>query len=57
MAKRIATIEDDQTIRQNYCDALVRAGYEIETFSGLAEVHNAFRHNAGSGDSGYRLRR
>jgi two-component system OmpR family response regulator len=32
MARRIALVEDDPTIRQNYTDALVRAGYEVTAF-------------------------
>jgi two-component system OmpR family response regulator len=33
MARRIALVEDDPTIRQNYSDALTRAGYEVAAFS------------------------
>lgn len=32
MARRIALVEDDPTIRQNYVDALTRAGYEVAAF-------------------------
>ena len=32
MARRIALVEDDPTIRQNYLDALTRAGYEVAAF-------------------------
>src|SRR5881394_1650045 len=32
MARRIALVEDDPTIRQNYADALARAGYEVAAF-------------------------
>jgi len=32
MARRIALVEDDPTIRQNYADALGRAGYEVQAF-------------------------
>jgi DNA-binding response OmpR family regulator len=32
MARRIALVEDDPTIRQNYSDALGRAGYEVASF-------------------------
>jgi two-component system OmpR family response regulator len=32
MARRIALVEDDTTIRQNYVDALTRAGYEVAAF-------------------------
>lgn len=30
--RRIALVEDDATIRQNYVDALKRAGYEVQAF-------------------------
>jgi two-component system OmpR family response regulator len=33
MARRIALIEDDPAIRQNYTDALTRAGYEVAAFA------------------------
>ena len=33
MARRIALVEDDSTIRQNYADALQRAGYEVAAFA------------------------
>lgn len=33
MARRIALVEDDSTIRQNYADALTRAGYEVASFA------------------------
>jgi two-component system, OmpR family, response regulator len=33
MARRIALVEDDPIIRQNYVDALTRAGYEVAAFS------------------------
>jgi two-component system, OmpR family, response regulator len=32
MARRIALVEDDPIIRQNYVDALARAGYEVAAF-------------------------
>lgn len=32
MARRIALVEDDPTIRQNYADALARAGYDVAAF-------------------------
>ena len=32
MPRRIALVEDDPTIRQNYSDALSRAGYEVAAF-------------------------
>jgi two-component system OmpR family response regulator len=33
MSRRIALVEDDPTIRQNYTDALKRAGYDVAAFS------------------------
>ena len=32
MARRIALVEDDPTIRQNYVDALTRSGYDVTAF-------------------------
>src|SRR3954470_23397915 len=32
MARRIALVEDDPTIRQNYAEALQRAGYDVTAF-------------------------
>ena len=33
MPRRIALVEDDATIRQNYADALARAGYEVQAYA------------------------
>jgi two-component system OmpR family response regulator len=38
MARRIALVEDDPTIRQNYSDALTRAGYEVAAFGDRASA-------------------
>ena len=38
MARRIALVEDDATIRQNYVDALTRAGYEVAAFGDRASA-------------------
>lgn len=43
MGKRIAIVEDEDAIRQNYSDALRRSGYEVETFATRAEGHVAFK--------------
>ena len=43
MGKRIAIVEDDETIRQNYSDALRRNGYEVETYAARAEAHAGFK--------------
>ena len=41
--KRIAIVEDDAAIRQNYSDALKRSGYEVEMHADRAEATVAFR--------------
>jgi two-component system OmpR family response regulator len=38
MPRRIALVEDDPTIRQNYTDALKRAGYEVQAFGDRASA-------------------
>src|SRR6185436_1195618 len=38
MARRIALVEDDPTIRQNYTDALARAGYDVAAFADRASA-------------------
>jgi two-component system OmpR family response regulator len=38
MARRIALVEDDHTIRQNYVDALTRAGYDVAAFGDRASA-------------------
>ena len=38
MSRRIALVEDDPAIRQNYADALARAGYEVAAFSDRASA-------------------
>ena len=41
MGRRIALVEDDPTIRQNYSDALARAGYEVAAFGDRASATKA----------------
>ncbi len=41
MARRIALVEDDPTIRQNYADALTRAGYDVAAFAERATATQA----------------
>ena len=41
--KRIAIVEDDAVIRQNYSDALKRSGYVVETYADRTEATNAFK--------------
>ena len=43
MSKRIAIVEDDATIRQNYGDALKRSGYEVEAYADRPVATAAFR--------------
>ena len=43
MAKSIAIVEDDPTIRANYADAFRRQGYEVATFGTRPEAMTAFR--------------
>jgi len=38
MSRRIALVEDDPTIRQNYADALARAGYDVAAFGDRASA-------------------
>ena len=42
MPRRIALVEDDATIRQNYADALGRAGYEVQAFADRPQASRAF---------------
>ena len=41
MARRIAIIEDDPAIRENYADALKRQGYEVSTYASRPEAMRA----------------
>lgn len=41
--KRIAIVEDDVAIRQNYSDALKRSGYEVEAYADRPEATIAFK--------------
>jgi two-component system OmpR family response regulator len=43
MQKRIAIVEDDQTIRANYSDALKRHGYDVAGYADRASAMAAFR--------------
>jgi two-component system, OmpR family, response regulator len=43
MQKRIAIVEDDALIRQNYADALTRNGYEVVAFQSRPEAIAALR--------------
>jgi two-component system OmpR family response regulator len=43
MARRIALVEDDPTIRANYADALKRVGYDVAPYGTRPEAMSAFR--------------
>ena len=43
MQKRIAIVEDDNTIRANYSDALKRQGYDVTGYADRASATAAFR--------------
>jgi len=43
MVKRIALVEDEPAIRQNYADALRKQGYEVVIFAGTDDALPAFR--------------
>jgi two-component system OmpR family response regulator len=43
MQKRIAIVEDDALIRQNYSDALARSGYEVAAFASRPEAISALK--------------
>jgi two-component system OmpR family response regulator len=40
--KRIAIIEDDQSIRENYTDLMTRYGYQVEGYEGREQAMQAF---------------
>jgi len=43
MARRIAIVEDDPAIRENYADVLRRQGYEVAAFADRTEALKAIR--------------
>jgi two-component system, OmpR family, response regulator len=43
MARRIAIVEDDPAIRENYADALRRQGYEVTPYATRPEALRAFQ--------------
>ncbi len=43
MARRIAIVEDDPAIRENYADALRRQGYEVATYATRVEAMRTLR--------------
>ncbi|GAC16629.1 proteobacterial dedicated sortase system response regulator [Aliiglaciecola lipolytica] len=42
MSKRIAIVEDDPAIRENYASALQKQGYDVLTYSSRPEAEQAF---------------
>lgn len=42
MARRIAIVEDEAAIRENYADVLRKQGYEVQTFPNRKEAMKAF---------------
>jgi len=43
MARRIAIVEDDPAIRENYADVLRRQGYDVAAFAGRPDALKAIR--------------
>ena len=42
MARRIAIVEDEAAIRENYADVLRKQGYEVQTFSNRKDAMRSF---------------
>ncbi len=42
MAKRIALVEDEQAIRENYHQALTKYGYEVTSYANFSDAEKAF---------------
>src|SRR5690606_5413984 len=42
MSRRIAIVEDEAAIRENYADVLRKQGYEVQTFSNRRKAMEAF---------------
>ncbi len=43
MSKRVALVEDEVAIRENYSDALIKQGYEVESFANRDNAIAAFK--------------
>jgi two-component system OmpR family response regulator len=43
MTRRIAIVEDEPAIRENYCDALKRQGYEVAAYPNRKRAMQAFK--------------
>ena len=42
MSRRIAIVEDEAAIRENYADVLRKQGYEVQTYSNRQDAMSAF---------------
>lgn len=42
MSRRVAIVEDDPAIRENYADALTKQGYEVQTYADRPSAEAAF---------------
>ncbi len=42
MTKRVAIVEDEAAIRQNYCDALAKQGYQVSAYANRAQAEAGF---------------
>ena len=42
MLKRIALVEDDQALRENYIAALSKQGYEVQPYANRSSAEQAF---------------
>src|SRR5690554_31331 len=42
MARRIAIVEDEAALRENYADVLRKQGYEVQTFANRREAMKSF---------------
>jgi len=43
MGRRIAIVEDEPAIRENYAEALRRQGYDVDTYANRLTAHAAFK--------------
>ena len=43
MAYRIAVIEDDQTLRQNYAEAFEKQGYQVDSYATRSQAEHIFQ--------------
>ena len=43
MTYRVAIIEDDELLRENYADAFSRQGYQVDTYRSRTEAQEIFQ--------------